>query len=142
LWKKPSILQTILHLCPKHLRRHYPWKIRSDFDLKELEIFWFQKMCIVLVIFIYLQILFAIKHFGVGQVLTKILQIDQKLTFYVFHVLNQRRNSKIKIYLMRQPSPPPQKKVIFWRVWSFRWKWFWLCLGPCIKGRWNLNLWE
>ena len=38
--------KTILHLCPKHLRRHYPWKIRPDFDLKELEIFWFQKICI------------------------------------------------------------------------------------------------
>ena len=38
--------KTILHLCPKHLRRNYPWKIRPNFDLKELEIFWFQKTCI------------------------------------------------------------------------------------------------
>ena len=38
--------KTILHLCPKHLRRNYSWKIRPDFDLKELEIFWFQKICI------------------------------------------------------------------------------------------------
>ena len=38
--------KTILQLCPKHMRRHYQWKIRPDFDLKELEIFWFQKICI------------------------------------------------------------------------------------------------
>ena len=38
--------KTMLHLCPKHLRRRYPLKIRPDFDLKELEIFWFQKICI------------------------------------------------------------------------------------------------
>ena len=49
-----------------------------------------------LVIFRYLQIKFVIKNFGVDQVLTKILQIDQKLTFNVFHILNQGRISKIE----------------------------------------------
>ena len=49
-----------------------------------------------LVISQYLQISFALKYFGVDQVLTKILQIDQKLTFNVFHILNQYRISKIE----------------------------------------------
>ena len=49
-----------------------------------------------LVIFRYLQISYAVKYFGVDQVLTKILQIDQKLTFNVFHILNQGRISKIE----------------------------------------------
>ena len=40
-----------------------------------------------LVIFRYLQISFAVKSYGVDQVLTKILQIDQKLTFNIFHIL-------------------------------------------------------
>ena len=34
------------HLSPKHLKRHYPLKIRPDFDLKELENFSFQKKSI------------------------------------------------------------------------------------------------
>ena len=49
-----------------------------------------------LAIFRYLQISFAVKSSGVDQVLTKILQIDQKLTFNVFHILNQGRISKIE----------------------------------------------
>ena len=49
-----------------------------------------------LVILRYFQILFAVKFFGVDQVLTKILQIDQKLTFNVFHILNQGRISEIE----------------------------------------------
>ena len=48
------------------------------------------------VIFQYLQISFAIKFYSVDQMLTKILQIDQKLTFNVFHILNQYRISKIE----------------------------------------------
>ena len=42
------------------------------------------------------QILFVIKSTGVDQVLTKILQIDPKLTFDVFHILNHVRISKIE----------------------------------------------
>ena len=38
--------KTSHHLSPKHLKRHYPLKIRPDFDLKELENFWYQKICI------------------------------------------------------------------------------------------------
>ena len=41
-WK----FKTSHHLSPKHLKRHYPLKIRPDFDLKELENFWFQKIFI------------------------------------------------------------------------------------------------
>ena len=88
--------KTILHLCPKHLRRHYPWKIRPDFDLKELEILRNSENMHFLVIFRYLQISFTVKYLGVDQVLTKILQIDQKLTFNIFHILNQGRISKIE----------------------------------------------
>ena len=64
-----------------------------------------------LLIFRYLQISFAVKYFGVDQVLTKILQIDQKLTFNVFHILNQGRISKIE--KISDGTVPPQKKVIF-----------------------------
>ena len=49
-----------------------------------------------LVIFRYLQISFAVKYFGFDQVLTKMLRINQKLTFNVFHILNQYRTSKIE----------------------------------------------
>ena len=35
--------KTTLHLFPKHLRRHYPLKMRPDFDSKELEFFDFRK---------------------------------------------------------------------------------------------------
>ena len=38
--------KTSHHLSAKHLKRHYPLKILPDFDLKELENFWFQKICI------------------------------------------------------------------------------------------------
>ena len=65
-----------------------------------------------LVIFRCLQISFALKYFGVDQVLTKILQIDQKLTFNVFHILNQGRISKIEKNIWWD-RPPPQKKGHF-----------------------------
>ena len=87
--------KTILHLCPKHLRRHYPWKIRPDFDLKELGNVLVSENMHFFAHFRHLQISFSAKYFGVDQVLTKILQIDQKLTFNVFHILNQGRISKI-----------------------------------------------
>ena len=38
--------KTSHHLSPKHLKRHYPLKIRPDFDLKELGNLWYQKICI------------------------------------------------------------------------------------------------
>ena len=62
-----------------------------------------------LVIFRYLQFLFVVKYFGVDQVLTKILQIDQKLTFNVFHILNQGRISKIE-KISDGTDPPPKKR--------------------------------
>ena len=69
-----------------------------------------------LVIFRYLQISFTERAFGVDQVLTKILQIDQKLTFNVFHILNEGRISKIE--KISDGTGPPQKKVIFFGVGS------------------------
>ena len=89
--------RTILHLCPKHLRRHYPWKIRPDFDLKELEIFWFQKICIDFRKYVFNSGKKCFGHFSISSNficskifrLTKILQIDQKLTFNVSRILNQ-----------------------------------------------------
>ena len=97
-WKIPRYFKTILHLCPKHLRGHYPWKIRPDFDLKELEVFWFQKICI-----------FVVRYFGVDQVLTKILQTDQKLTFNISHILNQGRISKIEKNIGCCKTPPKKR---------------------------------
>ena len=66
-----------------------------------------------LVIFGYLQISFAVKSSGVDQVLTKIFQIDQKLTFIVFHILNRGRISKIEKKYRVVQTPPPQKKKAF-----------------------------
>ena len=45
--------------------------------------------------------------------LTKILQIDQKLTFNVFHILNQGRISKIE--KISDDTAPPQKKMVIFR---------------------------
>ena len=64
-----------------------------------------------LAIFRYLQISFAVKSSGVDQVLTKILQIDQKVTFNIFHILNQGRISKIE--KISDGTAPPPKKVFF-----------------------------
>ena len=64
-----------------------------------------------LVIFRYLKISFVVKYFGVDQMLTKILQIDQKLTLNVFHMLNQDRISKIE--KISDGTSPPQKKGHF-----------------------------
>ena len=49
-----------------------------------------------LVISQYLQISCAVDSSGIGYVLTEILQIDQKITFDIFHTLNQGHISKIK----------------------------------------------
>ena len=105
--------KTILHLCLKHLRRHYPLKIRPDFDLEGLEIFSFRKYAF-LVLFRYLQVSFAVKYFGVDQVLGTMLQIDQKLTFHVFHILNQGLISKIE--KISDGTDPPPKWSFFRRV--------------------------
>ena len=83
-----------------------------------------------LAIFRYLQISFAVKSSGVDQVLTKILQIDQKLIFDVFHILNQARISKIE--KISDDTDHPQKK------WSFLGRTrasdekdlSYICLGP------------
>ena len=79
---------------PKHLRRHYPLKIRPDFDLGNLLL---SENMHFLVNFGYLQISFAVKSSGVDQVLTKILQTT---------------------------SPPPKKGLFFvcggGGVWIFR----------------------
>ena len=79
--------------------------------------FWFKRVGKFLIsenmhflaIFRYLQISFAVKSSGVDQVLTKILQIDQKLTFNVFHILNQVRISKIE-KISDGTDPPPKKR--------------------------------
>ena len=63
-----------------------------------------------LVIFRYLQISFAAKSSDVDQVLTKILQIDQKLTFDIFQILKQGRISKIEKISDDTDLP---KKVLF-----------------------------
>ena len=69
-----------------------------------------------LVIFGYLQISFAVKSSGVDQVLTKIFQIDQKLTFNVFHILNRGRISKIEKNIGWCRPPPLKKKAFFGRL--------------------------
>ena len=57
------------------------------------------------------QISFLIKSIGVDQVLTKIFQIDPKLTFNVFHILNHGRISKMgKIF---DGTEAPQERPYF-----------------------------
>ena len=48
------------------------------------------------------------KEMGVDQVLTKLFQIDPKLTFDVFDILNEDRISKIEKNI-RWSRPPPKK---------------------------------
>ena len=55
----------------------------------------------------YLQISFAVKSSGVDQVLTKISQIDQKLTFNALHILKQGRI--LKIEKISDDTDPPKK---------------------------------
>ena len=86
-----SHFKSIIQLVPELLRTHSPLKIRPDFDLKEFENFVSSKKCIFLHFFQNPQISFLIKSIGVDQVLTKIFQIDPKLTFNVFHILNHGR---------------------------------------------------
>jgi len=63
--------------------------------------------------FRYLQISFTVNYFGDDQVLTKILQIDQKLILNVFHILNQGRISKIEKKIS-DGTAPPKKRSFFW----------------------------
>ena len=58
-----------------------------------------------------LQITFAVKSFGVDQVLTKILQIHQKFTFDIFVFWSRvvsRKSKKIS-----DDTDPPKKRVLF-----------------------------
>ena len=81
-----------------------------------------------LVTFRYLQFSFVVNYFVVDQVLTKILQIDPKLTFNVFHILSHVRISKIeKIF---DGTTPPKKKAFFGGVYGLKGKGFRVCLGP------------
>ena len=84
-----------------------------------------------LVISRYLQIWFPVNFFGVDQVLTKLLQIDQKLTFNIFDILNQYRISKIEKNIGWY-RPPPKKMTWGGGVWSLRVQGFGVCLGPHI----------
>ena len=77
------------------------------------------------------EISFVIKWTGVDQVLTKILQIDPKLTFNVFHILNHVRISKIE-KIFDGTDPPPQKRPFFGGVCGLKGKGFRVCLGPKI----------
>ena len=50
--------------------------------------------------------------------LTKLLQIDQKLTCIVFHILNQVRISKIERKISDGTEPPPPNKnghFVWWK---------------------------
>ena len=75
------------------------------------------------------QISFVIKSTGVDQVLTKILQIDPKLTFDVFHILNHVRISKIE-KIFDGADPPKKKAAFFGGVCGLKGKGFRVCLGP------------
>ena len=64
------------------------------------------------VIFRYLQTSFAVTSSSVDQVLNKILQIDHKLTFNIFHILKQGRISKME-KISNDTDPLPPKKGLF-----------------------------
>ena len=59
-------------------------------------------------IFGYLKISLALKSVAVDQVLTKISEMDPKLDFDVFHILNYGRISKIE--KISDGKEPPQKR--------------------------------
>ena len=101
-WKS----KTILHLHPK--QKTLSIEITSRFRFIRLEIFFNSENMNFLVIFRYLQISFAVKSSGVDQVLTKILQIDQKLTFNIFHIWINTVSPKLK--KISDGTDPPKKR--------------------------------
>ena len=70
-----------------------------------------RKSALILHFFQSLQISFLIKSIGVDQVLTKIFEINPKLTFNVFHILNHGCISKIEKIFDDTESP---EKKLFW----------------------------
>ena len=103
--------KTTLHLF-RNIWKTLSMENTSRFWFKRVGNFLISENIHFLVIFRYLQISFAEKYFGVDQVLTKILQIYQKLTFNVFHILNQCRISKIEKNIWW--DRPPKKRSFFW----------------------------
>ena len=103
--------KTILHLCPKHLRRHYPWKIRPDFDLKELEIFWFQKICIFWSFFDIFKFHLQKNILVLTKCWLKYYRSIRNLLLIFFIFWSRVVSPKLKKYLMTQT--PPQKKGPF-----------------------------
>ena len=101
------ILQHLLKL----FRTHYPLKKLSVFDLQDFENFLAWKKCIF-------EDFSKILEFDLPlnqPVLTKIFQIDLKLTFNVFHILNHDHISKIENYIWWYRTPP---KKVFFGGWS------------------------
>ena len=88
------------------------FKEYDNFEFKSLKILYLRKSAFF-TLFPNPQILFLIKLIGVDQVLTKIFQIDPKLTFNVFHILNHGRISKIEKKTF-DGTNLPGKKAFFW----------------------------
>ena len=73
------------------------WSTMADAVANQIRVFWKnRKKCTFSKFFQNPQISFIIKSTSADQVLTKIFQIDPKLTFNVFHILNHGRISKIE----------------------------------------------
>ena len=87
----------------------------NTLSIRKTSIFWFKKarktFNLKNVDFLHIfgnpRIWFVNKWISVDQVLTKICQIDPKLIFNVFHILNHDRISKIE-KIFDGPDPPPK----------------------------------
>ena len=93
---------------PEHITH---WKDFQILIYKTLKFFSLEKVHF-LRFFQNTRIWFATKSASVDQVLTKIFQIDPKLTFNVFHILNHDHISKIEKYIWWY-RPPPKKAFFF-----------------------------
>ena len=97
--------KSILHFLPKLQRTHFHFKkILKNLILEKMH-FWHKNQNS--------QISFAIKSIGVSQVLTKILQIDPKLNFDVFHIWKHGRISKIE-KTFDDTDPPKRLFAFLW----------------------------
>ena len=111
--------KTILHLCPKHMRRHYALKISPDFDFKEMQSFWFQKICIFWSFFDIFKFNSQLEILLLTKCWLKYYRSIRNLLlmFFIFWINTVSPKLK-KIYLMTQT--PPKKWSFFGGVCTIR----------------------
>ena len=120
--------KTILHLSPKHLRRHYPLKIRPDFDLKELDNFSSWKRRIFWSFFDIFKFHSQKKLLVLTKCWLKYYRSIRNLLlmFSIFWI----KVVSPKLKKISDGTPPPKKGLFWGRVWSLKGKGFRVCLRP------------